>query len=129
MGQLLLRQHIQHITLIFAFIQGFFQDIPAILFLNPGIVPGDNGLTAQLPSPLKEAFKFQIAVTVDTGVRGRSALICGSESVDHLNLEVSGKVEHIVRDAQASGHASGILHIVQRTAGLCSADSNILGLK
>ena len=59
MGQLLLRQHIQHITLIFAFIQGFFQDIPAILFLNPGIVPGDNGLTAQLPSPLKEAFKFQ----------------------------------------------------------------------
>ena len=51
--------------MIFAFIQGFFQDIPAILFLNPGIVPGDNGLTAQLPSPLKEAFKFQIAVTVD----------------------------------------------------------------
>lgn len=125
MGQLLLCQHIQRITLIFAFIQGFFQNIPAILFLNPGIVPGDNGLAAQLPGPLKEAFKFQIAVAVDTGVRGRSALICGNKSFDYLSLEVSRKVEHIIRDAQVSGHTSGILHIFQRTAGLCSADSNV----
>ena len=48
---------------------GFLQDMPAILYLDSGLVTGGGGLAAQLLGSLKKTFKFQITVALDTGVR------------------------------------------------------------
>ena len=125
-GQLVLGQHIEYVTLVLAGVQGLFQQIPAVFLLNAGIVAGGDGIAAHEGRPVIETPEFQIAVAVNTGI-GRPALLIGiGKSVHYLAAELIREVEHIVRHIQLAGHAAGILHIVQRAAGAAAGEADVL---
>ena len=125
-GQLLLGQHIEDIALILAEIHRFFQEIPAVLPLDPGIVAGGDGVAAHQRRPVIEPPELQIAVAVNAGVGGLPPLVGRGEAVHDLTAEFVGEIEHIVGHIQLVRHAAGVLHILQRAAGAAAGDADVL---
>ena len=112
MCKLLLRQAVEHITLVFLFIDGFFQEELSVLFFDSGIVSGYNVIVIQLLCPLHQLFKLHITVTVDTRIRSESVFIGADKAVHDLCAEIFRKIEHEIRNAQLTCNASCILHII-----------------
>ena len=125
-GQLLLGQHIEHVALVLAGVQGLFQEKAAVFLFDAGIVAGDDGVAAHEGRPVIEPPEFQIAVAVDAGIGGPALLVGVSKAVHHLAAELVGKVENVVGNPQPKCHAAGILHILQRAAGAAAGNTDVL---
>ena len=119
-GKLLLGQAGQEIRLVLGPVRRPLQQEPAGLAvpLHLGIVAGYHAAAAQLPRPLEQLAEFQIAVAVDAGVGGAAGIIGVHKFIDDVGVEFLGEIEYIVGNAHPPGHAAGVLHIVQRAAGL-----------
>ena len=86
---------------------------------------GYNIIVANLLHAVKHFIKFQISVTVDTWIRGAAVFVGIYKPVHNLCMEICGKIKHVVRHIHLIGYASGILDIVQGTAGLFPVDTDI----
>ena len=86
---------------------------------------GYNIIVADLLHAVKHFIKFQISVTVDTWIRGAAVFVGIYKPVHNLCMEICGKIKHVVRHIHLIGYASGILNIVQGTAGLFPVDTDI----
>ena len=112
MCKLLLRQAVQHIALVFLFVDGFFQEELSTLFFDSGIVSGYNVIIIQLLCPLHQLFKLHITVTIDTRIRGESVFVGADKAVHDLCAEIFRKIEHEIRNAQLTCNASCVLHVI-----------------
>ena len=125
--KLLLREPSEHIALILRRVHGLFERVaPVRQLLDAGIVPGRQHLTPERAGARLEQAEFQVPVAVQTGVRRRPALIGRGKARHDLLAERILIVKDIVRHAQRVGHAAGILHIVERTAGVAARHAGIL---
>ena len=88
MRELLLCERVEHVALVLALIERFFEQPPPVFLLDARIVAGHNGVAAYNAGALVEPLKLQVAVAVDAGVWRRAALIGRDEAVDDLPLEV-----------------------------------------
>ena len=86
---------------------------------------GYNIIVADLLHTVEHFIKFQISVTVDTWIGCAAVFVGLHKPVHNLCMEICGKIEHVVRYIHLIGYASGILNIVQGTAGLFPADTDI----
>ena len=96
--KLILCQGIEHIALIFACVDCFLQEIAPGCFIlyNLRIMSGDNVIHSKLLCPLVQIFEFQIAVTVDAGIRCDATFVAMHELVHDLFLEMFLEVHDVV---------------------------------
>ena len=127
--ELLLRERIEHVTLVLALIERLFEKPPPVFLFDARVMARDDGVAAKNAGALVETLEFQIAVAVDAGVRRRTVLVGGDKAVDDLTLEVIREVEDIVGNAETECDRARILHILERAAGLRGLHANILVLK
>ena len=88
MRELLLCKRIEHVALILALVERFFEQPSSVLLLDARVVTGHDGVAAQNAGALVEPLELQIAVAVDAGVWRGAALVGGNKAVDDLPLEV-----------------------------------------
>ena len=81
-------------------------------------MPGHYIVALQLQSTAEKPVEFQIPVAVDAGIGSSAAFVAADKFLDDLPLKIVLEVEHVVGNPQTSGHAAGILHVVQTTAGV-----------
>ena len=120
MSQLLLRQVVKHIALIFSFVQTLLQQ-PAtggLVLLHAGIVACDHILHPMLPCPGEKVVELHIPVAVDAGIRGAARLIDPDEFFDDLFPEVGGEIQHLIGDIHRIRHLGGIFDVLFRAAGV-----------
>ena len=119
-AKLVLCQHIQHIALILAVIQRFFQKIPAghFVIFNEGIVSGGHILQSLLFGKAKQFIELHIPVTINAWIRCPARLICSDELSDDLVPEVHGKIQHFIGNIQLKRHLTGVVDILLRAAGM-----------
>ena len=120
MSQLLLRQVVKHIALIFSFVQTLLQQPAAggLVLLHAGIVACDHILHPMLPRPGEKVVELHIPVAVDAGVRGAARLIDPDEFFDDLLPEVGGEIQHLIGDIHRIRHLGGIFDVLFRAAGV-----------
>ena len=118
MGELFLRQGVEHIALVLRKVPGFLQNPAVPVPADAGIVPRRNGIAAEKPGPLVQAVKLQPAVAFDAGVRRLPFRITAYKRLDHVFFKGIRKVEDIIRHAETEGNAACILDRVQAAAGL-----------
>ena len=122
--QLLLRQAIQHIALIFGRIQSFFQKKSAVFgAFNAGIMPGDDMRAAELLRALIQLFELQVAIAVNAGVGRFSVFIGMHKAVDHAAFKAVGKIEDMVGHAELFRDGTRVLHIIQRAAAVFTRET------
>ena len=109
----LLRQIVEHITLILCLIKGLFENILPPCPLDAGIVPSGNITAVHDIGALEQLVEFQIAVAVNTGIRRDAVLVGVYEPVDHTLGELVLEIEDVIRHAEAVGHAARVLYIVK----------------
>ena len=131
MRKLRLRQGIEDIALILAGIRRFFQQVATQNFVvfDAGVMPGRHKIVPKFLRAVVQLIKFQKTVAVDTRIRRTSVFVGGGKPPDHLRLEAIGKIKYVIGDAQPEGHASGILDILQRTAGARVRSAGVLVMK
>ena len=119
MRQLLLRQTVQHVTLILRRIQALLQQILAIRPLfDARVMAGDDRFAAQLHRPFVQFAELQEAVALDAGIGRAPVLVIRSERADDALPELVLVIERVERHAEAVRHAAGVLGVVQAAAGL-----------
>ena len=79
---------------------------------------GNNIVTTKFHGAAQETLKFQMAVTVNAGIGGKSALIAMDEFINYLFPEICLEIKYVEGHTQPSGNTSGIFHIFQGTAGI-----------
>ena len=126
-GQLLLGQAVEHIALVLGRIRCLAQKPAAPIFViaDPGIVAGDDLITAQNLCLPEKIVKFQVAVAVDAGVGCQSGLVAADEITDYMLCKGTLGIEYIEGHAHFSGYGTGILRIVERAAAAVAAGKNI----
>ena len=131
MRKLFLCQHIEYITLILCVIYCLFQQITTffLIIFHTCIMTGHNVIIFQFTHPLKHLVKLQISITVNTGIWCGTMFIGIYKTIHNVFLKSLGKVEHIISDSHSVADVSGILHIVQGTAGFLPLNSYILIMK
>ena len=86
----------------------------------------DDFIAAQLLRPAQQRFKLHAPVALDAGVRrAPTAVVGGKRQHDALSKAI-GKVKNIVRHPQPVGDGAGVLHIVERAAGVSFAHTGVL---
>ena len=90
---------------------------------------GYNIIILQFTHSLKHLVKFQITIAVNAGIWRGSMLIGIHKAVHNILFKPLGKVKNIVPDSHSVADISGILHIIQRTAGFLSLYSYVLIVK
>ena len=119
-GELRLRERIEHIALVLACIDGFFEQIPAACRVigDGGVMPRHHTVKAQLLRVAQKLFEFDIAVAVDAGI-GRAAVFVGADkALDDRVFKAFGKIVDKKRNAETAAHAARVLGAVERAAGL-----------
>ena len=116
--QIVLRQVVQHVALVFRRIQPAPQLVaPRCLVIRPArIMPRRNIVVPQLRTPLLQRRKLQIPVAVDARVRCPSTQIRIAKPVDHLATERAREIEREVLQPQAKGHLPRILNVALAAA-------------
>ena len=86
----------------------------------------DDFIAAQLLRPAQQRFKLHAPVALNARVRrAPTAVVRGKRQHDAL-AEALGKVKNIVRHPQPVGDGAGVLHIVERAAGVSFAQTGVL---
>ncbi len=88
-----------------------------LVALDAGVVSGGDKTGIEPPCALGERRELEVAVAVHAGDWRPSAGILPYEVRDHLVGELALEVDDVVRDADAGGHAPGVVQVVDRAAG------------
>ena len=113
MRQLFLRQVIKHIALILGLVQCFQKMIATVVsFFDTRIVARDDHVALKDLRALIELSELEIAVTVDTGIRGPSVFVGINELADDLFLEFFLEVENVIRDAEVHADRTCVFHVI-----------------
>ena len=118
MRQVILREVIQHIALIFRLIQSTAKLEPARALVErpTRIMAGRHIIEAQLRTAALQGGELQVPVAVDARVRRTAVQVRIAEPIDHLAAERPREVEREVLKPQPERHLSGILHIALAAA-------------
>ena len=119
MRQVVLRQVIQHIALVFRLIQPAtkLEAARSLVERPAGIMTGRHIVEAKLRAAALQSGELQISVAVDARIRRATAQVRIAEPVDHLAAERSREVEREVLEPQPERHLTGVLHIALAAAG------------
>ena len=119
MSQLLLREVVEHIALVFALVQTLFEQPAArgLVLLHPGIMARDHMIQPVRFRPAKQVIELHISVAVDAGIGRTAGLVDPDEFVDDLFLKVCRKIQHLVGNIHRIGHLGGVLNVPLRAAG------------
>jgi hypothetical protein len=79
-------------------------------------VPGGDGFRADLLRYRKQLIELQMIVAEAAWNRRASGQILLHEGTNHIALETVFVVDHVIRNANGLGYATGIINIVNRTA-------------
>ena len=120
MSQLLLRQIVKDIALIFSFVQALFQKPAAggFVLLDAGIVARDHILHPVRLGPREKMIEFHIFVAVDAGVGRTARFIDPDEFFDDLFPEIGGEIQHLIGDIHRERYLGGVLDVPLRAAGV-----------
>ena len=113
-----LRHGVEHIALVLRLVERLLEEefLP-----RPGdtrIVAGDDLFAAELLGAAEERIELHAPVALDAGVRRAGAAVSLAERQHDLLAEALGKIENAVAHPQPVGHGAGVLHIVERAAGV-----------
>ncbi len=116
--QALLRKGVEDVALIFLGI-GSASEFPGTA---PGghnlrVVPGGHVVAALLQGKVEQRAELEIAVAIDARVGCGACQVGVHKAIHHGALERLPKIEHMVGDAQALGHALRIGDVRKRAAG------------
>ena len=115
-GQLLLRQKVEHVSLVLGGIRRLPEPRSVGCLRNTGIMARGQIVTAQLRSAPPQCPELQMHVAGNTGI-GRSArFILRGKIRHHIPVKFPGKVERVMGDPQRAADSLGILHILQGAA-------------
>ena len=84
--------------------------------LDARIVSGRQELGSDLPRRNHQLIELDVIVAERTGDRGAAFEILGDKGPDHRFFEVSLEVDHVERKIQVLGHATRVIHVIQRAA-------------
>ena len=120
MSQLLLREVVEHIALVFVLVQTLFEQPAArgLVLLHPGIMARDHIVQPVRFRPAKQVIELHIFVAVDAGIGRTAGLVDPDEFVDDLFLKVCRKIQHLVGNIHRIGHLGGVLNVPLRAAGM-----------
>ena len=120
MSQLLLREVVEHIALVFVLVQTLFEQPAArgLVLLHPGIMARDHMIQSVRFCPAKQVIELHISVAVDAGIGRTAGLVDPDEFVDDLFLKVCRKIQHLVGNIHRIGHLGGVLNVPLRAAGV-----------
>ena len=115
--QLVLIKHVHYITLVFGIVGAARKTkCSLVVFFNTCMMPGCYCIEAKQPSALAETIELEMAIAFDTWV-GCKAIHMGLHVwVDNMLVEVVGKVEYQMINAQLLGNSPRIIHVGNRTA-------------
>ena len=119
MRQVILRQMVQHIALVFRLIQSTtkFEATRSLVERPACIMAGRHIVEAKLRATALQSGELQVPVAVNARVRRAAVQVRIAEPIDHLAAERSREVEREVLKPQPERHLSGILHIALAAAG------------
>ena len=122
MFQMLLCKVVQNVRLIFLRVASAKQQVaPRFLVVSAtSIMARCNIIKAKLAPASLQGTELQEAIAIDAGVGRVPLQVRLAKSINHTRTERVGIVEHLVGNAQAKSHRTGIFHILQRTAGAAS---------
>ena len=125
--KLLLREHIQHIALIFGWIRRLTQQISSLCLIihHFYIVTRDDVIGAYLVRIIEQLIKLHISVAVYTGVWRAARLVCSDEFLDNLRFEIHCKIEHIIWNIQLKCDIACVVYILLRATGVVFAAADI----
>ena len=83
----------------------------------------------QLLSTAEQLFKFEVAVTIYARIWSKAVFISIDERLNDALLEIVAEIEHKVRHSQLIGYVFGVLHVLQRAAGMLPRHAHVLVLK
>ena len=90
---------------------------------------GGQHLGAQFARGDQEIVELDRHVAVDARHRRLAMDIALGEAVDHRFLEAALIVEHVMRDAQRSGHAARVIDVLAGAAGAFAVDGGAVVVK
>ena len=113
-GKLVLRQHIEEITLVLAAVQSPLQQPAAAFFIicNLSVVAGGKAIAAHLPHLVQQRAEFDGAVADDAGVGGSARLVFRNEIAHHVFKKRGGEIIHVKGELQPPRHGTGVLGIL-----------------
>ena len=119
MRELALRHLVEHIALILVRVHAAQEQVTArrSVEADAGVVPGGNIVEAVVERPVEHRAELQLAVAVQTGVRGAARAVFRDKMPHDLAAEKVAQVEHPVGDAHLRGDARGLLDVVGAAAG------------
>ena len=100
MRELRLRQHGQHIGLVFGRVDCAVQFVAVGRLVNPGVVTGADRVEAECDGSLEDGGELDALVAAKAGVGGAAGGVLGDEVVDDLLGEPLGDIPDVVRDAE-----------------------------
>ena len=90
---------------------------------------GYNIVILQLTHSLEHFVKFQITVAINTGI-GRTSMFIGIyKTIHNIFFESLREIKNIIFNPHSVAYTSGVLHIIQRTAGFLPFNSYIFIVK
>ena len=119
MRELALRHLVEHIALILVRVHAAQEQVTArrSVEADAGVVPGGNIVEAVVERPVEHRTELQLAVAVQTGVRGAARAVFRDKMPHDLAAEKVAQVEHLMGDAHLRGDARGLLDVVGAAAG------------
>jgi hypothetical protein len=86
------------------------------------VVAGGDGVEAELAGPDEEPIELEVAVALDAGVGRAAGRVRVDVGSDDVRVEVFGKIEDVVRDAELLRDAPRVLDVGDRaTARITTA--------
>ena len=115
--ELLRREHAEHVGLVLGPVGRPVQlAVAEGIRLDIGVVPGDDGVEAEVERLLEEGGELDPLIAAHARVGGAASGVLGDEVVDDVELEAFGEVPHVVRDADDVRGALRIHRVLDRAA-------------
>ena len=113
--QLVLIEHVHYITLVFGIVGAARKTkCSFVIFFNARMMPSCHCIEAKQPSALAQPIELEMAVAFDTWVWSQAVHMCLHIWVDHVLVEVVGKVEHQMIDTKLLRNTARIVNIGNR---------------
>ena len=119
-SQLLLRQNIEHITLILGRVERLQKEVaaPLRIIFCPSVVAGCQNIAAQFLHLGEEMLKLEAAVALDAGIGCAAVKILIDKRLDDFLCKKILIVDDMIRDADLLGDAAGVLRVLKGAAGV-----------
>ena len=131
MRELLLRQHIEHIALVLAFVERLFEQISsrAVVLLDSRVMSRNDYICAALLGGTEQLVEFHMAVAVDAGIGRAAAFIGADKFFDDFVLEVLSVIQNRIGNIQRKSDLARVLDILLGAAGPMTAAADILAME